>query len=341
MTMRRRVRWQGPDRAGRAGRRIALACALAASLCACQGESLVSDAPVRVVLIVQEQGHEPPGAETLAQLDRFAREFDPRERIDWQVRHVRPDEPGDLDRAIDEVRPRVTVLLNDDLAHALGPRARSVPILLSSERSPAVLAADLAAWRRIHPVAALTWYSDSHARLLDLLAAVRGAPIRSITAYYHPVLDDIGTPGDFARAARSRGIRVVERRYDDVAELKRALASVRRDARTDALFIPICSESYLHREEVARSANATGLPAAYTRRDQVESGGLLSVDAPDGEIWKQIARYTVMLLHGADARSLEIAGPSKHEAAVNLGAAETLGLVVPYETLVEAVAIFR
>jgi len=339
--MRRRVSGRGQDRAGRAGRRIVLACALALSLYACQRAAFAPDAPVHVVLIVQEQGHDPPPVETLAQLTGYAREFDARERIDWQVRHVRPDEPGDLDRAIDEVRPRVVVLLNDDLARALGSRARTLPILLSSERSPAVLAVDLAAWRRLHPVAALTWYSDSHARLLDLLAAVRGRPIRSITAYYHPVLDDIGTPGDFARAAQSRGIRVDERRYEDVAELKRALAGVRRDGRTDALFIPICSETFLHLEEVARSANATGLPAAYTRRDQVESGGLLSVDAPDGEIWKQISRYTVMLLHGADARSLEIAGPSKHEASVNLAAAQALGLVVPYETLVEAVAIFQ
>ena len=324
-----------------ASRRLVLVLALGALVSACGDGREIASPAMPSVLVVEEAGHAPPDRETMTLLDRFVTEFDPRQRVRWQVRHVRPTSPDDLSRAIEETEPRVVILLNDDLVGSLGDRARTVPIVLASERSRTTLAADLESLRIRHPIAALTWYSDSHARLIDLLSSVRGEPVRSIVAFYHPVLDAVGLPQDFDRAARSRGVRIDERRYGDISGLKEQLEAMRGTRGVEALFIPLCSETFLHMEAVARLANATGLPAAYTRRDQVQSGGLLSVDAPDGEVWKQIARYTVLLLNGADPRALDIAGPTRHEAAVNLRAAMEIGVVVPYETLVEAVSVYR
>ena len=73
-------------------------------------------------------------------------------------------------------------------------------------------------------------------------------------------------------AARARGVRVLERRYDDIDGLQRALGSLGSGASTDAIFIPICSEAFLHMKAVARAAAETGLPAAFTRRDRSRRG---------------------------------------------------------------------
>lgn len=339
--MRHKAVAPGAGRRAAAAWRGLAACAAAACLVACAPSAPPGEAHRSVVLLVQEDGHEPPQPSTLADLDRYVHEFDAAERVVWTVRHVEPGNVAALDRAIDEVKPRAVVFLNDALAESLGSVPRPVPALLLSERSIETLGTELQALRRVHPVAAITWYSDSHERLLGQLASLRGGRLRSVVAFYHPVLDSVGIPSSFAAASKARGVRVREVRYESVAELERALESLRRGPPVDAIFIPICSETYLHRDAVARAAAATGLPAAYTRRDQVEAGGLLSVDAPDGEIWRQAARYTVMLLHGADPRSLDVAGPTRHESAVNLAAARELGIVVPYELLVEATAIYR
>ena len=58
-------------------------------------------------------------------------------------------------------------------------------------------------------------------------------------------------------------------------------------------------------------------------------------------IYEQLAHYTVLMLHGARGSELEITQPSRIQMSVNLGAADAIGLIVPYDMLLEAALVHR
>jgi putative ABC transport system substrate-binding protein len=84
-----------------------------------------------------------------------------------------------------------------------------------------------------------------------------------------------------------------------------------------------------HRALIMRLAQHHRLPAIYTFRRFVAEGGLMSYGPDSIDIARRSASYVDRILKGATPAELPVQQPTKFELAINLKAAQALGLTVP------------
>jgi putative ABC transport system substrate-binding protein len=93
---------------------------------------------------------------------------------------------------------------------------------------------------------------------------------------------------------------------------------------------------YLERARIAATAAATRLPAVYGYRVHVETGGLISYGVDLHACLHRAATYVYKILNGARAADLPVELPTKLELAINMKAAEALGITFPTAILLRA-----
>ena len=111
-------------------------------------------------------------------------------------------------------------------------------------------------------------------------------------------------------------------------EIEAAFATLVRD-RTDALFV--ASDIYFvsRRVQLVTLAAHYRIPAAYSTREAVEIGGLMSYGTDRSEQYRQVGVYTGQILKGAKPADLPVLQSSKFEFLINAQTARLLGIEVP------------
>ena len=88
--------------------------------------------------------------------------------------------------------------------------------------------------------------------------------------------------------------------------------------------------------EIAELAARHHLPAMYEVPAYVDAGGLIAY-GPDGpELTRRSALFVDKILKGAKAGDLPIEQPTKYQLAINLKAAQALGLAIPQSLMLRA-----
>jgi putative tryptophan/tyrosine transport system substrate-binding protein len=121
----------------------------------------------------------------------------------------------------------------------------------------------------------------------------------------------------------------------DAAEIRPAFEDFAREPNGGLVF-PSDLTLLAHREIVTAMADRHRLPAIYSDRVIVATGGLASYSADRTEMFRQGAAYVNRILRGEQAGSLPVQQPTKFELVVNLKTAKTLGLDVPPSLLARA-----
>ena len=134
--------------------------------------------------------------------------------------------------------------------------------------------------------------------------------------------------------ASSLGMEVTPINTTDAGEIERALVDYARSI-SGGLVVTAAS-AIAQRELIVALAARYKLPAVYSARDYVGSGGLISYAADFTEQYRGAARYVDRILRGAKPADLPVQAPTKYELVINLKTAKALGLDVPATVLARA-----
>jgi putative ABC transport system substrate-binding protein len=140
---------------------------------------------------------------------------------------------------------------------------------------------------------------------------------------------------DLQTAARTLGLKTEIFDIHEVSELNGLLATMSREP--GASFI-VVGQALLfpHRSHITDFAEKYRLPAIYSFRVFVDSGGLMSYGPNLPDLWRRAAIFVDKILKGAKPADLPVEQPTKFELVINLKTAKALGLTIPQSLLVRA-----
>jgi putative ABC transport system substrate-binding protein len=128
-------------------------------------------------------------------------------------------------------------------------------------------------------------------------------------------------------AARAIGLQLHILNASTSREIDAAFATISN--RTDALFVMGGSLFTSRRVQLANLAARDRIPAAYSTREIVAAGGLMSYGTNLADSFYQVGVYTGSILKGAKPADLPVVQSTKFTFAINLQTARLLGIDVP------------
>jgi putative tryptophan/tyrosine transport system substrate-binding protein len=140
---------------------------------------------------------------------------------------------------------------------------------------------------------------------------------------------------DVEPAARAIGLQIQVLNASTGREIDAAFATFVRE-RPDALLVGADALFTSRRVQLANLASRHAVPAAYSTREIVEVGGLMSYSSNIQDAWRQAGIYTGRILKGAKPADLPVVQASKFELVINAQTARMLGLTVPDKLLATA-----
>jgi putative ABC transport system substrate-binding protein len=233
----------------------------------------------------------------------------------------------------DLVRRQVAVIATpgSDLA-ALAAKAATatIPIVFGVSEDPVRrgLVASLA-----HPggnATGINWFvQEVVAKRLRLLHDLVPKALR-VAVLVNPTNISIAksTLRDVQDAAPTIGLQIQILNAATIGEIDAAFASFAHE-RPDALFVGPDAFFSSRRVQFATLTARDKIPTAYTTRDAVEAGGLMSYGTDIADMFRQVGVYTGKILKGTKPADLPVLQSTKFEFVINLQTARALGIVVP------------
>jgi putative ABC transport system substrate-binding protein len=133
-------------------------------------------------------------------------------------------------------------------------------------------------------------------------------------------------------AAATIGLQIQILNATTIGEIDAAFTSLARE-RPDALFVAPDAFFGSRAVQFVTLTAASKIPAAYSIRDFVAAGGLMSYGTDLADAFRQVGIYTGKILKGAKPADLPVLQSTKFEFVINLQTARALGIVVPPDVL--------
>ena len=145
----------------------------------------------------------------------------------------------------------------------------------------------------------------------------------------------IGQFGAVQIVAPSLGVELSPVDVRDAHEIERAVTAFATGL-NGGLIVTASASGIAYRELITTLAARHKLPAVFSARFYVASGGLIS-DGPDlVDQYRRAAGYVDRILKGEKPADLPVQAPTKYELVINLKTANALGLDVPPTVLARA-----
>jgi ABC-type uncharacterized transport system substrate-binding protein len=129
-------------------------------------------------------------------------------------------------------------------------------------------------------------------------------------------------------AARALGLQIQVLNASTSREIEAAFAALAGNG-AEALFIAPDAFFVGRRVQFVTLTLRLGFPAAFTVREEVEAGGLMSYGTDTHDAIRQVYAYTGQILKGAKPADLPVLQSTKFEFVINLQTARALGIEVP------------
>ena len=129
-------------------------------------------------------------------------------------------------------------------------------------------------------------------------------------------------------AALTLGLQIQILNASTIGEIDSAFATIARE-RPDALLVTGDAFFVARRGQFATLAASDRIPAAYSIRDHVAAGGLMSYGTDLADMFRQVGVYTGTILKGTKPADLPVLQTTKFEFVINRTTAKALGLTIP------------
>jgi putative tryptophan/tyrosine transport system substrate-binding protein len=155
------------------------------------------------------------------------------------------------------------------------------------------------------------------------------------------VLHDPGIAANMAflrtteSASGTFGVTVTAAGVHGAEEIQRTLMEFAKEP-DGGLIVAPAPPTFGNRQMIADMAAQLHLPAVYSYRFFVTSGGLASYSIDGRDLWRTAASYLDRILRGEKPGDLPVQLPTKYYLVINLKAAKALGLQIPEKLLVNA-----
>jgi putative ABC transport system substrate-binding protein len=141
---------------------------------------------------------------------------------------------------------------------------------------------------------------------------------------------------DVREAAPTIGLQIqVTLNASTIGEIDEAFATLARE-RPDALFVAGDAFFVSQRAQLAALTARHQIPAAYSVREPVTAGGLMSYGSDLADMFHRVGVYTGNILKGAKPAELPVLQSTKFDFVINLKTARALGIEVPSALLLIA-----
>jgi putative tryptophan/tyrosine transport system substrate-binding protein len=232
----------------------------------------------------------------------------------------------------DLVRRRVAVISTFANAPALAAKAATttIPIVFGVGQDPVGMGLVASLARSGSNATGINFFNqEAVAKRLGLLHDLVPKAVR-IAVLVNPNNPSAieSTLREIPEAARALGLQIAVLNASTSREIEAAFSTLVRD-RADALFVAPDGFFTGRPVQFATLAAHHRIPAAYTQRDFVEAGGLMSYGTDIPGMYRQVGVYTGQILKGAKPDELPVVQSTKFEFVINLQTARTLGLEVP------------
>jgi putative ABC transport system substrate-binding protein len=170
------------------------------------------------------------------------------------------------------------------------------------------------------------------AKWLELLKEIAPHVTRAAVIRDAAIASGIGQWGAIQTAAPSFGVELRPVDVRDAREIERAIAAFARSP-NGGLIVAASTLAVVHRDLIVTLAARHKLPAVYSSRFFVRSGGLIFYGPDSVEPHRRAAGYVDRILKGEKPADLPVQAPTKYELVINLKTAKALGLDIPATVL--------
>jgi putative tryptophan/tyrosine transport system substrate-binding protein len=139
----------------------------------------------------------------------------------------------------------------------------------------------------------------------------------------------------FQEIARQLGVDAVEARIGGLPDVEPAIAAFAAQP-NGVMLLPSDLTLLAHRAPIVAAMARHRVPAIYSDRSFVESGGLCSYSADRTDMFARSADYVNRILRGERAADLPVQQPTRYELVLNAATARELGINLPLATLARA-----
>ena len=233
-------------------------------------------------------------------------------------------------------KPDVMLVYSVRVLNAMREATRQIPVVFIATSDPVGLGfvESLA-----HPGGNLTGfmlYEVSVAgKLVELLKECTPQLARVGLLFNPENISAAGYQRSIEGVAKSLGIVPVSLPVRNAADIDAAIEAFAREP-NGGLVLPTDVTTVVHRDLIIALAARYRLPAVYSFRADVASGGLLCYGPDTADLFERAASYIDRILRGEKPAELPVQAPVKFELVINLKTAKALGLDVPPTLLARA-----
>ncbi|MGB9016153.1 MAG: ABC transporter substrate-binding protein [Pseudolabrys sp.] len=235
-----------------------------------------------------------------------------------------------------ELKPDVIVAIGGRVIPVLMQLTRTVPIIIPGSSSP-VEAGFIKSLAR--PGGNVTGFATLElsviGRILETLKQIAPGTSRVAMIYNPDNPAAINYRGPFESSALPLAVQPIIAPIHSIADIERAIEALAAQP-NGGVFFPPDITTFTLCDQVNTILARHRVPAIYTDRRCVTSGGLVSYDADRTDIFRRTASYVDRVLRGEKPGDLPFQQPTKYQLTINLKTAKALGLTVPTTLLATA-----